>query len=266
MDTTKLFHIIGLISALALGVGFVTGVISVWLSWRITQEQKVEIEGLRKENLATEDRLGKEQDKRLELEASLAPRQIPYIKAGDTENIGPLRPFAGMQVILRFLPDAEASRAASNVAGLLSAAGWKIVSVEPSPEVNEGYFDGVVIEPYSAAKSPNLPKMPELTFTEEQQADQQRERRAKDAVEAVVDFLQSNNWQARFAWSHRGELPPDTVRVTVGFKPNPYFDPQLVKESRERTKKSDAERKQWKEEEKQREADFQKRLQATPSP
>src|ERR1051325_243757 len=83
MDTAKLFHIVGLISALALGVGFVTGIISVWLSWRITQEQKVEIENLRKENLATEDRLGKEQDKRLKLEKSLARREIPFVWRGD---------------------------------------------------------------------------------------------------------------------------------------------------------------------------------------
>jgi hypothetical protein len=47
VDPTRLFHIVGLISALALGVGFVTGLISVGLSWRINEQQKHELEKLR---------------------------------------------------------------------------------------------------------------------------------------------------------------------------------------------------------------------------
>src|SRR5438874_43134 len=47
MDSTKLFHIVGLISALALGVGFIAGLISVGLSWRINKEQKLELEKVR---------------------------------------------------------------------------------------------------------------------------------------------------------------------------------------------------------------------------
>jgi len=46
-DPTKLFYIVGLISALALGVGFVTGLVSVGLSWRINEQQKHELEKLR---------------------------------------------------------------------------------------------------------------------------------------------------------------------------------------------------------------------------
>ena len=60
MDATKWFHIIGLISAGALGIGFITGLVSVGLSWKINREQESRMGLL---SLAIE----KESVKRLEL-------------------------------------------------------------------------------------------------------------------------------------------------------------------------------------------------------
>ncbi|MCU1264743.1 MAG: hypothetical protein JWM21_1061 [Acidobacteria bacterium] len=43
MDATKWFHLVGLISAVALGIGFVTALVSVGLSWRVNETQKTEL-------------------------------------------------------------------------------------------------------------------------------------------------------------------------------------------------------------------------------
>lgn len=43
MDATKWLAIVGVASALTLGVGFVTGLISVGLGWKVNREQKVEM-------------------------------------------------------------------------------------------------------------------------------------------------------------------------------------------------------------------------------
>ena len=49
MDTNKWLAIVGLISALALGIGLVTSLVSVGLGWIINNEQKVEIAASNKE-------------------------------------------------------------------------------------------------------------------------------------------------------------------------------------------------------------------------
>jgi hypothetical protein len=43
MDATSWFHLVGLISAVALGIGFVAALVSVGLSWRINENQKGEL-------------------------------------------------------------------------------------------------------------------------------------------------------------------------------------------------------------------------------
>jgi hypothetical protein len=49
MNTSEWFHLVGLISALLLGLGFIFGLISVGLSWKLNREQNAEIANTRKE-------------------------------------------------------------------------------------------------------------------------------------------------------------------------------------------------------------------------
>jgi len=80
-------------------------------------------EELRGQNLATESRLEEERRTRLELEKTLAPRQISLeIDHGKT-NIDPLRRFAGIHMIVEYLPEAEPIRAAENIVWLTQEAG-----------------------------------------------------------------------------------------------------------------------------------------------
>src|SRR5207244_982149 len=99
--------------------------------------------------------LGNEQDKRLELEKSLWPRELYMIFHDQTStNFDSLKPFAGMTVLLEYLPDAEPKRAKESIAQILSNAGWKVLLRE-NKELWPGFFDGVVItagnitEPFS---------------------------------------------------------------------------------------------------------------------
>lgn len=206
--------------------------------------------------------LEKEKITRLELEKSLAPRQIALIGEGGKTNIDSLKPFAGMQVVLKVLPDAEASRAASNILWLLQNAGWNVASVEYDPSINTGFFDGVVIEPYKAAKKPEPPAeaprdLRSILPTEQEYNDQ---RKSEDAVDAVVEFLKSNSWAARRFPGKSGELAPNTIKISVGFKPYPYFDSEESKEAKKREEEFLQRVKKFKEESQKRDEELKERM------
>ncbi len=228
------------LSLVLLSITIPVGFLTIIAGREANRRQSLEIETRRKENLATEQRLGEEQDKRLELEKTLAPRSIPYKFDRGKTNIDELRPFAGTQVIFKVLPDIEAVRAANNIAWLLREAGWTISGIEADSSLGEeGFFDGVVIFSYRAPGA--VASIP----SPEEQRDEDRSRAAADAVSA---FLTSNDWKAMwFPWK-RGVLPRNTIRINVGFKPSPYFDSPEAKESEKRMRKAQEEMKKRTEE------------------
>jgi hypothetical protein len=58
----------------------------------------------------------------------------------------------------------------------------------------------------------------------------------------VEDFLKENDWVAMIGTTNRGEIKPDTLRIRVGYKPNPYFaeaqEPEWLKRMQSATKKT----------------------------
>lgn len=203
------------------------------------KELAVKAEELKEQNLATAVELEKERKTRLELEQSLTPRQIALVasKAGKL-NIDPLKPFAGIQMFVEILPDAEAERAAGNIIWLTKKAGWNLSSAMFNPELKGPFFDGVIVMPYMAPRR-RLSKPP--FWTEEEYA---AEEFSREAAEELVNFLKSNNWSAHIGMifpKRDGEIPLRSVKITVGFKPSPYFRPQWVKELEDNSKKIDKE-------------------------
>jgi hypothetical protein len=178
---------------------------------------------------AKDAELEAEKSKRVELEKSLAPRAIALTKRpkDGTSNVDELKPFAGVNVILRALTDAEAIRAAQNLSDLLTEAGWHIVRTERSGELAEHFFDGVVIEPFnSGLKMLELDKALPPNSPPEEHMKLMHERSKYDvpgrATDALVTFLTSNNWVSRRQATGR-EVPENTLVINVGFKPAPYF-------------------------------------------
>ncbi len=179
-------------------------------------------EELAAKNLATEAKLEEERRTRLELEKSLAPRTLALRVEGETSNIDSLRPFGGINVILEVLPDAEAERAAGYISWILTQAKWKIVSGSRNPDLNQGEYDGVVIQH----------RIYPGVMTPESVAD-----RSRAAATALLEFLRSNNWEAETVSlfpRHHDKMPANTIRIMVGFKPSPYFLPPEIKKARER--------------------------------
>jgi hypothetical protein len=181
-------------------------------------------ETLRQQNIATELALEKERTTRLGLEQSLTPRQIPLIFKGaprdGKSNVDSLRLFPGMNAIVEVLPDAEARRAASDMVFLLKEAKWNVVSASLNPSLEIPHWDGVTIEHRTY---PGVP-------TPEAKADH-----AQQAAETLLIFLRANNWdrirtRPVFPDKH-DEIAANTVRISVGFKPSPYFDPDWDKKA-----------------------------------
>jgi hypothetical protein len=186
---------------------------------RVTALANAREAALKKENLATQQQLESERNTRLEMEASLAPRYLwvgPDGKGG--QNIDPLKPFAGMQVELESIADAESLRAARELKFILSSAGWKIVSSKLAPF--ESTDDGVTVAPY-------FKRMHGFWGT-----------RSDKATEALLDFLEANNWDVRRMLEPNDALAGTTIRISIGLKSNPYFLPEWLKKMKEAEKQT----------------------------
>jgi hypothetical protein len=187
--------------------------------------------------------------RRTELEKTLLPRTFSLAFPRDFDKLNRLKDLTGTKISLRFLPDAEAERATGNLAGLFNEVGWTISETIPDSSKYTSFFDGVTIgfwgappEQVENAGRGGKNRMQELTeFTQLSAASS---RRANE----LVDFLKAQGWEAQARWADV-QLPSDTLEVTVGFKPSPYFDPDWLKKMHSRL-----------ETQRQRDLDFQRRL------
>jgi hypothetical protein len=177
---------------------------------------ELEVEKLRSNNIEAADKLEQEKITRLEMEKSLTPRLLPLRTFSDgTTNIDDLKLLKGTTVQIVYVPDAEAARAAANLAYLFGAAGWKIASVSriDKLDIEKLGSDGITLESYVAPRNPNLPS-----------AEIVAEWRSVDTTSAVMKWLRENEWEANRGFTDHGEITPDSIRVRVGLKPYPYFE------------------------------------------
>jgi hypothetical protein len=122
---------------------------------------------------------------------------------------------AGMSVIIEYIQDAEAARAAGNIAFLFKQAKWKILAYNPTLEP---IFDGVFVESY-------FPSLDDLSASKVEAW-----QRSSDICALVVRDLLENNWKASPKPGLPGKLTPELIRVQVGLKPFPYFQNEATKQ------------------------------------
>lgn len=169
--------------------------------------------------------------KRAEMAKALTPRVV-VLRTNDkdkTTNFDGLKPFAGMQAVIRYAPtaDGEAQHAAEGIRDVLKAANWEVVKFEPwQPLLNnpQQARAGVLIESYDIdwlAKH-------EMSVVEAADA-----KRSLQAAKSLSDFLETFNWTVwtdRWMWAWRDAgfeaIPPNTVRINVLPKFLSYFVPQ----------------------------------------
>ncbi|MBE0556196.1 MAG: hypothetical protein IH628_03100 [Proteobacteria bacterium] len=175
-----------------------------------TQELAVEAQELRRQNIETGAELERERLVRLEMEKSLSPRifVLEQYKDGKS-NIDPLIKFKGTKVVIRYLADAESTRAKNELSNLLMAAGWDIVGEIRDPEMWAGFFDGVIVQ----------------TSLRSVSGRSERDM-SRNAAEALLALLHSNGWTVR-SHAMADDIPAQSIKVSIGFKPSPYFSPKL---------------------------------------
>jgi hypothetical protein len=176
--------------------------------------------------LQTETKLEDEHKKRMELEQSLAPRVLELTSDPSSPfNTSTLQPFRGTEAIIEAIPDAEAMRAARNLATVLEhGCGWKVI-LPIKLKSPESIPDGVTIFSYFSYSDLTSPAA---------------EKSSKTA-DALEKFLERINWEANSYAGH--DLQPGQLRISVGLKPDAYFEPEWVKAAREQKKKIDEMRK-----------------------
>lgn len=136
-------------------------------------------------------------------------------KSPPKSYVDSLVPMAGQKVLIEYVPDAEAHRAALNIALTLQDAKW---SVQGPLRVADWLEDGVLVEPPSLpTRSANNPR-PEISAY----------WRLEDAARELVNFLHSYNWQAKIGLVADGQgrvirdpiaLPEGGIRIQVGLYP-----------------------------------------------
>lgn len=139
-----------------------------------------------------------------ELAICNAPRVITNWSSGDRSSLANLLPLAGQRVSIEYIPfDAEARRAALNLAETLKAANWNLVT---PLSVVEGLRDGVLVEPF-----------PHHTDNDTVQLLWEAERGTK----VLLDFLHSYDWTAREfpAVERPNSMPAGGIRVQIGLYP-----------------------------------------------
>jgi hypothetical protein len=192
---------------------------------------KLEARNIDTESQLTEAKkeLSKEQTQQLELEQSIAPRSFAIkVTASPDSNFEDLKPFAGTKVVFIVLTDAEARRATNEIGNLVMFAGWKVVSAESNPDLWPGFYDGVSIVP-----PPGFPPISMMGSDAQSQKTLETQQRTTEAANALALWLIRQNWKAsvRYNIQETGKIPEDTIKIFVGFKPDPFFDPDWVKQS-----------------------------------
>jgi hypothetical protein len=149
--------------------------------------------------------------KRKALEAALtdlaictAPRVIPFWLANGTSYFAPLLPLAGQIASIEYIPyDAEARRAALNLARALNDAGW---AVQLPPKPVDGLEDGVYVQPF--------PHRPDGS-------NNNLRAKADYAADGLIDFLHSYNWAAAQspAVVRPDSMPDGAIRIQIGLYP-----------------------------------------------
>jgi hypothetical protein len=149
--------------------------------------------------------------KRKALEAALtdlaictAPRVIPFWLANGTSYFAPLLPLAGQIASIEYIPyDAEARRAAHNLARALNDAGW---AVQLPPKPVDGLEDGVYVQPF--------PHRPDGS-------NNNLRAKADYAADGLIDFLHSYNWTAAQspAVVRPDSMPDGAIRIQIGLYP-----------------------------------------------
>jgi hypothetical protein len=205
-------------------------------------------EEIARENIILQASVEKEKATRLELEKSLAPREIVMHTGGGKATSDPLKPYAGIHVILHILPDAEADRAARSIEMMTKFAGWEITEKAYKPELNAGIYDGVAIEPYLAYTESH----PNPTIEE-----QKAHNFSMEAAGALVDFLRAHNWQAHIQ-PPMLNVPQNTLRINIGFKTSPYFVAPEFKEMNQWMQKLEEESRRTYKEAQERQKAYQK--------
>ena len=197
-------------------------------------------EKLNRELLLTSAQLQAVERKHAELEQSLenlavcaTPRVIrswtTSAIGGPRTSVDPLKRYAGLQAEIEFIPDAEARRAAYNIADSLREAGWKVAKLS----VVDGIPDGVEVGSF-------MPPAPDKDASQDAiQAYVQTQWAADEIADALINFLHSYNWQARLgaAVHERGDpsdpklLPIGSLRIRVGLYPAVFYvTPPATKE------------------------------------
>ena len=207
MDTTKWFHLVGLISAVALGIGFVAALVSVGLSWRINQQQELELANVRKEAAQANEKAENERLTRIKLEESLAPRAITITNKTNDE----LKLFAGTKVFMLSVDDQEARSLVGQLRVLFDMAGWNIIG---TAQTKSPLPDWVEILSRTMTKGFDTPPNPAAELLGYQ---------LKDCN------IQTQTHQALTVWPEG--VPDDAVFVQIGLKPQPYFTDKMMEES-----------------------------------
>lgn len=161
----------------------------------------------------------------LEIEQAVSPRIL------DQSDLSALKPFAGSEALILFIPDFEARRLAGQISLLLDMAGWKVTMRPETVDIRDGVY---VEHVWATIKYGD----PESSKPERIDADRKLSdvRRAKASAIAGVIAQSKIEVTASYATSAYADkqwtpnLSHEAIRISVGLKPMTYFTQKRLEE------------------------------------
>jgi len=159
------------------------------------KDKDIKIAGAEERAAEANRKAEEERLRRVELQRSVLHRMIPQIGVGDKMNYDSLKPFKGVNVILRYAPEREPGMFSGNLAAIVQNAGWNFLGQQPAKK-NE-IVEGVTVEGDSDF--------------------------SMKAAKSLVEFLKISGIDgARLTAAKPGSASKDTVEILIGPMPDPF--------------------------------------------
>ena len=192
-------------------------------AWEAAQlRQDVETE--KRARLTDAQKLEAEKVKRLELAASLLPRELDD-QSGVIAKLKSSRP---MTVVFEYIDEREPTRMAKQIAFVFWVMGWKF----GRKRVDESRIrDGISIS--AGDRTDFVPNPPDNSplekwlFLQRQTLQHEQLKAGETTEKALQEALASNGIDATLRWDDKYAFPLGTLLIKIGLKPNPTLESTL---------------------------------------
>ncbi|HKR14400.1 MAG TPA: hypothetical protein VJT15_20200 [Pyrinomonadaceae bacterium] len=124
-------------------VSYVILGVTVAIGYRLSVNQSTTNQKLEGDLVTARTKLAEAENRTLELQRSVARRQVSFIQMDGRTNVDGLKPFVGLSAVVEFLPQVEPRRVANDIVIALRRAGWAVDDPIPNETFGHRFLMGL---------------------------------------------------------------------------------------------------------------------------